>query len=181
MRDRAPFWTPASAPDKIRLTGDGIALTGLPPLPQVMVSGDLPAWLAAQDLPETAGLLAQTHGARYAVRLARHRMLVVGAEHGPRTPAWQAGCAASSMTGALAVVEITGPRAMELVARATALDPRAPSPSAALLFAGMQAVLYRHGPALRLHFDRGLAAYLTNWAAATTLFPDAAEGQPAET
>ena len=181
MLDRAPFWTPAAPAEEIRLTGDGVTLTGLPPVPQVMVSGDLTAWLAANGLPGTAGLLSETRGDRYAVRLSRQRMLIVGEEQSPRSAGWSVGCASTPMTGALAVVEIAGPRAMDLVARATAVDPRAPSPSAALLFAGMQAVLYRHGAALRLHLDRGLVAYLASWATATTLFSGGAERHAPDT
>ncbi|MCA1336547.1 hypothetical protein [Pseudooceanicola marinus] len=181
MRDRAPFWTPATRPEDILLEGDWITLRGLPPLPQVMVSGDLDAYRAAHDLPEAVGLLAEAEDPHYAVRLARRRMLVVGTELSPRDAGWSAGCATSPMTGALAAFEITGPRAMDLVARATALDPYRPSPSAALLFAGMQGVLYRHGEALRLHIDRGLAAYLANWAAATSLFPDGADAAAPQT
>ena len=73
------------------------------------------------------------------------------------------------MTGALAVLHIGGANAMEVFARATAIDPRAPGPSAALLFAGQIAALCRDPQGLRLHIDRGLTAFVLDWIAATGL------------
>ena len=61
------------------------------------------------------------------------------------------------------------PQATELFARASAIDPRGQSPSAALQFAGVTAALCQTADALRLHLDRGLVAYLMDWIAATGL------------
>lgn len=49
------------------------------------------------------------------------------------------------------------------IARGTTLDPSQASASAALSFAGINAVVYRHQDRLRVHVDRGLAAYLWTW------------------
>ena len=174
MPDRSDFWTtPTEA-----LTGEGISVRLLPPVPQVMVSGDLDGFAAAHGLPPPAGLLAEVTGARYTLRLARSRMLAVGVELDPASAGWVDGAALTPMTGALAVVEIAGENAMALVARGTAVDPRRPSASAALMFAGFNSVLYRHDGVLRLHLDRSLVPYLMDWCAATDLFraPTAANG-----
>lgn len=171
MHDRSIFWSP---PPEVGacLSGPDLTIRLLPPVPQIMISGDLDQALQGYDLPGTVGLMGQTHGPAYAVRLARNRMLVVGRETGPDTPAWQQGVAHSSMTGALAVLDISGPASMELVARGAAIDPATQSPSATLVFAGVTAVLYRHETAIRLHIDRGLLAYLFDWACATDLIPE---------
>lgn len=169
MLDRSDFWTvPPEA-----LHGEGLSVRLLPPLPQVMVSGDLDGYAAAHGLPPTAGLLAEVTGRRYALRLARNRMLAVGIDLDPAAGGWVDGAALTPMTGALAVVEIAGENAMALLARATAIDPRQSSPSAALMFAGATAVLYRRDQGLRLHLDRGLVPYMMNWCAATELFRQA--------
>lgn len=165
MLDRSTFWT--ATPD--HQTGPGLAVRVLPPQPQLMVSGDLDAFLARHGLPAAGRLLAVVTGDRYALRLARNRMLVTGIDLAPEAAGWADGCAVTPMTGALAVIDVTGPDAMALFARATAVDPRGASPSAALMFAGITLVACRHEAALRLHLDRGLLPYLTSWIGATDL------------
>lgn len=165
MLDRSAFWS--EAPDSF--SGPGLTVRVLPPLPQLMVSGDLDGFLARHSLPPSAGLLVETSGSRYALRLARNRMLVVGLELPPEAAGWADGCATTSMTGGLAVIEVTGHDAMALFARGTAVDPRSASPSAALIFAGVTLVASRLDTALRLHLDRGLVPYLMNWIGAIDL------------
>ncbi len=165
MRDRSTFWS-APAAAGARLAGDGIEVALLAPVPQVMVSGDLGAFGAPHGLPPAAGLLADVAGPRYALRMARRRMLAVGVELDQAAAGWAGGVATTPMTGAMAVIEIAGPRAMALVARATAVDPRADSPCAAVMFAGVTVALCRHEGRIRLHLDRGLATYMLDWCAA---------------
>lgn len=169
MLDRSTFWA-ASAVPQGGLSGQDITVRLLPALPQIMVSGDLDGALAGYGIDRAQGLLGQVRGDLYALRLARSRMLVVGAEMPDPPLAWSDGVARSPMTGALAVIEIAGAHAMDLVARGTSVDPASESPCAALNFAGVTSVLYRHDDALRLHFDRGLAAYMFDWIGATDLF-----------
>ncbi len=165
MLDRSDFWH--TAPDS--LTGPGFVVRVLPPVPQLMVSGDLDGFLACHSLPPSGRLLANVTGRRFSLRLARNRMLVVGLDLPPDVAGWKDGCALSPMTGALAVIEISGTEAMALFARGTAVDPNGASPSAALSFAGVTLIAYRHDGTLRLHLDRGLVPYLLNWIAATNL------------
>lgn len=165
MLDRAAFWTAPAA------YGQGIDTAALqvrllPVTPQIMISGDLAAGLARFGLQDSLGLMGQASGGLYALRLARGRALVVGAGIDAAQGGWQDGVALTPMTGALAVLEITGANAMELVARASAVDLRCASPCAALSFAGVTSILYRHGDALRLHLDAGLVPYMLDWIAA---------------
>ena len=159
MLDRAQFWPVQPR----QLTGDGITVTLLDPVPQLMVSGDLDAACAALNLPAPVGLMGQAQDPRAAIRLARHRMLAVGVTlpHAEATP--QEGYALTPATGSLAVLQIGGPRTDELLVRGTAVDLNRNSPSASLLFAGINAVLYRHGADIRLHLDRGLLDYALDW------------------
>lgn len=168
MLDRSSFW-PVPPVEGACLTGDGITIRLLPPMSQVMVSGGLEAFCAAHDLPPAVGLLAPVQAPRYALRLARNRMLAVGVGVDHATAGWADGIATTPMTGALAVIDIAGPQAMEIYARATAVDPNGNSASAALLFAGVTGALCRIDDGLRLHVDRGLTAYLFDWFAATRL------------
>lgn len=166
MLDRAAFWTAPAAYGQGIDTAD-LQVRLLPAMPQIMISGDLAAGLARFGLQDSLGLMAQTAGARYALRLARGRALVVGTGIDAAQGGWHAGVALTPMTGALAVLEITGPQALEMVARASAVDLRLANPCAALSFAGVTSILYRHGDALRLHLDAGLVPYMLDWIAAS--------------
>jgi sarcosine oxidase gamma subunit len=69
----------------------------------------------------------------------------------------------TEISAGLQVFEAEGAALDALIARGTTLDPGQPSASAALSFAGISAIVYRHESKLRIHVDRGLAAYLWTW------------------
>lgn len=166
MSDLASIWAAPAAPGSLSLDLDGLRLRELPDLPQTLVSGDLAAFLRAEGLAPAAGLLGRAEGERYAVRLARDRLLAVGIEPEPQAAGWRDGHALTPIGGALAVLEVAGPRWPAFFARATAIDPQAGSPSAAFLLAGtLSAILYRHGgdDRLRLHLDRSLLPFFHDW------------------
>lgn len=166
MLDRSGFW-PAPQPSETTLTGEDLIVRLLPPVPQVMVSGTIDRFCEIHGLGAAAGLLAPVALPRYALRLARHRMLAVGISQDRAAAGWAEGVATTPMTGAIAVVEILGARALQLFARASAIDPGACSPSAALIFAGHPAAICRSADGLRLHIDRGLVTFLFDWIAET--------------
>ena len=64
-------------------------------------------------------------------------------------------------------LEITGPRAGEIVAVSTTLDPTspvlAPGRCAQTLFGGVKVVLYAYGDGFRLHAERQFSAFLLEW------------------
>ena len=125
--------------------------------------------ITIQHLAMPVGLLGSVVPPRYALRLARRRMLAVGVTQDHAASGWAEDTATTPMTGALAVLQISGPRRMELFARASAIDPRAGSHSAALNFAGVTAALCQDDAGLRLHVDRSLVPFLFDWIAATGL------------
>lgn len=162
MLDRGKFWAPASDAS-VGFSAPKLTVRLLPPLAQIMVSGDLAKALGWHGLTESLGIMAEAEGETYALRLARNRALIVGAEVAAQAAGWADGVAMSPMTGALAVLELSGPNAAEAVQRASAIDFRNASPCAALNFAGVTAVLYQKDGTIRLHLDRGLIPYMIDW------------------
>jgi sarcosine oxidase gamma subunit len=101
---------------------------------------------------------------RYSVRLARDRLLAVSTRPIGMATGWSPqGFAVTEISAGLQVFEVEGVGLDAFIARGTTLDPGQPSASAALSFAGISAIVYRHEDRLRIHVDRGLAAYLWTW------------------
>ena len=94
----------------------------------------------------------------YTIWLAPGRRLIVGSDA-------PAGDFVSDVSDGLVLIEISGPRADDVLAMGCPLDPTALAHGrcAQTLFAGLKVVLYRHGKALRLHVERPLAAWLLDW------------------
>ena len=69
----------------------------------------------------------------------------------------------SDVTDGLAVFELSGPRAGDLLAMGTTLAAPPPGACARTLFGGVRVLLYRHGDAIRIHVERHLAAFLHTW------------------
>jgi len=99
----------------------------------------------------------------YSLWLAPDRTLVVY-EMQPGTPA---GSFVSDVTDGLVVFDITGPRAGEIIAASTTLDPSSPvlaaGSCAQTLFGGVKVVLYAYNDGFRLHAERPFAAFLLEW------------------
>ncbi|MDX8463392.1 hypothetical protein [Mesorhizobium humile] len=149
------------------LSKGSVSVRTLGGLNQLLVSGDLAAWSKASGLAgEGVGAGAIASGDTYMVRIARDRLLAVGEQPFPIAAGWHAaGFAVTVMDAGLHVFEIEGLDMERLIARGTALDPGAASPSASILFAGVGVLFYRFGKSdrARLHVDRGLAPYLWQW------------------
>ena len=167
MRDLAEKWP--SMPDwpTAAVDSDTLRIRAIGGLEQRLVSGDLEAWAQASGISGGGvGAGGIAHGNRYMVRIARDRALAVSETPLEIAPGWHGeGFAVTVLNAGLHVFEISGRGAEELLARATTLDTSDASPSAALSFAGVQALAYRHGGpgTVRVHVDRGLAPYLWEW------------------
>jgi hypothetical protein len=167
MLDHAPRWPAVPDWSSFDLGRSDLRATVVRPASQAYVSGDLDAFrrvagLEAQD----AGGLRPAEGETYAVRLARDRLLAVGVAGEAVAPGWHAaGFAVTPTDAGLLVFAFGGPALSGLVARATIPTGADPGPSAATLFAGLPAVVYRHRSDLRVHVERGLATALTGWLA----------------
>lgn len=152
-----------------QLKGRDIAVRFIDVGTQYLISGKFEQPLAALGVNvQGAGAFAMTKGKAYSVRIARDRVLVVSDDPSCLTAGWhEEGFAVSSVSGALAVIELSGSGAARIINSATSLDILTNSPSAALNFAGLNGFLYRHEESTiyRLHFDRGLASFLWEWLA----------------
>jgi len=162
-----PYWATA------HLQGRNIAVRGVEGLQQRLVSGDLDGFRTRFGFRDDAGALGLAVGECYTVRLARDRLLAVGIPQSDLSDGWQdAGYAVTTVSSALRVFEARGKGVADLLARATTIDPANPGPSAAMPFCGVTCSVYFHADiqTLRLHIDRGLAAYLWNWFECQPLF-----------
>lgn len=158
-RSVAPDWQSAV------ISTPGLAIRAVLDLTQLLVSGDLDAWARASGVDGTGvGAFGIAQGGRYAARLARDRLLVVSNSRLAIGSGWHAdGFAVTAVGAGLQVFEVEGTALDAFIARGTTLDPNQASASAALSFAGISAIAYRHDGKLRIHVDRGLAAYLWTW------------------
>jgi len=167
MRELAEKWSAVPDWETASIEVRDTKIVTLTGLSQLLVSGDLGAWARASGIAgDSSGASSVVMGDRYAVRIGRDRLLAVSAKPFEISAGWhEHGFAVSVIDAGLHVLEIGGPQAPEILARATTLDPNGSSASAAILFAGVNAFVYRHGNAerLRVHADRGLAPYLWQW------------------
>ncbi|TPK74037.1 hypothetical protein FJ930_08280 [Mesorhizobium sp. B2-4-15] len=163
MRDLAEKWSAAPDWRSAAITTPGVTMRAVSGLNQMLVSGDLDAWTRVSEA-EAVGAFGTTRGDRYAARLARDRLLVVSSNPLPIPAGWHGeGFAVTTISAGLQVFEVEGPALDAFIARGTTLDPRQPSASATLSFAGISVIVYRHDNRLRIHVERGLAAYLWTW------------------
>ncbi|BAV49617.1 hypothetical protein MesoLj113a_02870 [Mesorhizobium sp. 113-1-2] len=165
MRDLAEKWSVAPDWRTATIEVPGLKIGAVTGLHQRLVSGDLPAWAEASGFDGPAvGAFGLAEGIRYSVRLARDRLLAVSTTPIGMATGWSPeGFAVTEISAGLQVFEVEGPALEAVIARGTTLDPRQPSASAALSFAGIGAIVYRHESKLRIQVDRGLAAYLWTW------------------
>ncbi|RUW62574.1 hypothetical protein [Mesorhizobium sp. M7A.F.Ca.US.008.03.1.1] len=165
MRDLAEKWSVGPNWQSAVITAPGLAVRAVLDLNQLMVSGDLDAWARASGVDGPGvGAFGAAQGDRYAARLARDRLLVVSDSPLGIATGWHAdGFALTAISAGLQVFEVEGTELDGFIARGTTVDPGQASASAALSFAGISAIVYRHEDKLRIHVDRGLAAYLWTW------------------
>lgn len=160
MRDLAKNW-PALPDWETHIHEDGgIRVTTVGGLAQHLVSGHLHAF------GEGTGALGLARHPTAVLRMARDRLLVVDGDPAALRNGWHPeGFAVTDVSSVYHVFEIAGPGIAALLREALAIDPVIGSPSAAVVFAGIQAVLYRYNDdtVLRLHVERGHAAYILDW------------------
>jgi heterotetrameric sarcosine oxidase gamma subunit len=129
----------------------GLTVCVLDPVSQLLVSGGLAL------VPNT---VEGSDPCR--IWLAPNRCLIV-AEVSP-APAPDAPFV-SDVTDGLAMFEIAGPRAADIIAMGCTIDQNALAPgrAAQTVLAGVKAILYGQGAAVRLHVERPLARFLLDW------------------
>jgi hypothetical protein len=165
MRDLAEKWSKTPDWQDATIAAPGLKICSDCGLHQRLVSGDLVAWAEASGFDGTAvGAFGLAQGGRYTVRLGRDRLLAVSATPLGMATGWhRQGFAVTEISAGLHIFDVGGEAVDAFIARGTTLDPKQASESAALSFAGIDAIVYRHETTLRIHVDRGLAAYLWTW------------------
>jgi len=135
-----------------QIEAEGVAIRTLDPAAQFLVTGAPP--LAPNTLADFFP---------YSLWLAPDRTLVVyETQRGEPS-----GRFISDVTDGFVLIELVGPRAGELVAASTSIDPSnailAPGRCIQTLFGGVKVVLYAYGHGFRLHAERQFAAFLLAW------------------
>lgn len=179
MPDASARWRPEPDWATARLEGPTLAVRAVAGLTQHLVSGDIDRFLARHGLGAGIGALGLASGGRYALRVARDRLLAVGIPPSECADGWHDdGYGVTAVGSALRVLEARGEGVRDLLARATTIDPDDPGPCAALQFCGLTCTVYFHGDGqtLRVHADRGLAAYLWEWLGCQPLLSGGAAG-----
>ncbi|MDB5524900.1 MAG: hypothetical protein JWM58_2663 [Rhizobium sp.] len=166
MRDLGPNWPSVPEWTSAEHAANGIRVRSLAGLTQHLVSGNLDAFSAKSGLDGSSGALSTVDGDRYALRMARDRMLVINGGAGNLDPGWHTGgYAVTDVSAALHVFEIEGDGIADLLGEALVVDPENAGPSASVMFAGQVATLYYVGSRakLRLHVERGFASFIWSW------------------
>ncbi|QRM57834.1 hypothetical protein [Sinorhizobium sp. BG8] len=172
MLDNSRKWQPEPDWAAAALKGRTLEVRAVPGLQQRLVSGGIDRFLARHELGKDVGALGIASGDRYAVRVARDRLLAVSIPSSECADGWHdAGYGVTTVGSGLRVFEARGEGVPDLLARATTIDPGNPGPCAALQFCGLTCTVYFHEDThtLRVHVDRGLAAYLWEWLACQPL------------
>lgn len=167
MRDHAAKWPPAPNWSTAKLDQGSISVRTIEGLSQLLVSGDLDAWATASGTAsESVAGDVIASGDRYSARIARDRLLAVSATPFALATGWHDdGFAISRIDAGMHVFQVEGPGLNALLARAMTQPLVSSGPSASLLFAGINVVLYHFASlqSVRIHVDRALAPYLWEW------------------
>ena len=165
MRDLTSSWPAVPVWDSALINRNGLKAVTVTLASQHLVSGNLMAFARAAGLAnEGVGAFGEAVGERYALRVARDRLLVVNAPADAVGGGWHAeGYAVTDVSATYHVFEFSGEGVPSLIEEAMFIDPELQSRSAATMFAGQQAIVYRHGGKLRVHVERGFAPYIWQW------------------
>jgi sarcosine oxidase gamma subunit len=165
MRDLTSSWPRVPDWTRAELDQNGITVRTVEVGPQHLVSGNLAGFTARAGLPDQdAGAFATVSGERYALRIARDRMLVVNGPAVAMDAGWhEDGYAVTDVSAMYHVFEIEGDGIAALLGEAMFIDPDLQSPSAATMFAGQGAIVYYRDRRLLVHIDRGFAPFLWQW------------------
>jgi sarcosine oxidase gamma subunit len=166
MAEREQFWSAAPEWQTAEITRPGFSARPVLGLGQVLLSGRLEAAreALAPGAPE-AGLWSVVQGDGYLVRIARDRALLVTSQPLGIQSGWHPqGFAASPAEDAWSALELEGDQLRNVIAEAVSADLDLASPSAAVQFAGVTALLYRTAEnRARLHLERAVAPYIWQW------------------
>jgi len=155
MRNDNMKWDAPLGDQRADIQGDGFQLSIVKPMRQTLISGPIKTCLSVCALGNATSWPDIATDDAYAIHLRRDRILAVNSAALP--DGWHSqGVAISDMSGAYSVIEISGPKAIDLLNRGTELDTALPSGSVARQFHGFATLIYRwQSPdSYRLHLQR---------------------------
>lgn len=130
-----------------------------------LLSGNLDA--AVKGLAPAApmvGLNGEIGDQDFVLRIGRDRALLVSNDQIVEETGWnRGGYAFSTADACYCLIEISGNGVDQLLAQGTACDPGQASPSAAIMFAGVNGLLARKKESRYLLVDRAHLTYVTSW------------------
>ena len=131
-----------------------------------LLGGDIGAAIAAlaPEAPEI-GLFEVADAPRHLIRIARDKALLVAAAPIEMSFGWNAGGWSATPADSMNWwFDLSGPETRRVLAEATAADLELGSRSAAILFAGVPALIYRSAvDVARLAVETGFAPYVWRW------------------
>lgn len=154
MRNDTMRWAAASEADRPSVGNDDARISIYRPQRQTLVSGPYSAALNRTRMGAAVGWPEDASGAAYAVRLRRDRILVINGS--AVVDGWHSdgGLAVSEMTFAYAIIDLDGPKSLDILRQGTELT-LSPSASVAREFSGFGIFLYSRGiNSFRLHVRR---------------------------
>lgn len=159
MLDLAQTWPRIPNWQDVAEVSPGLTLTTIEGLGQYLVSGNL------APFGDGIGAFGLVAGDNAVLRVARDRLLVVNPDPIRVTAGWHAdGYAMTDVSAMYHVFELSGPGLGDLISEAVLIDPENGGPSAATMFAGLQAFVYWQAEGrLRVHIERPHATHVFSW------------------
>ncbi|MCI5095000.1 MAG: hypothetical protein MRY77_01650 [Rhodobacteraceae bacterium] len=153
MRNDAAKWTPFEGVERPEIEVEGVRMSAIADVPQVLVSGSVADMSAAEQFEAAVGWPDIAEAGSYRLRARRDRVMIV---NGPAVEdGWDEArsLAVSNVSGAFAIIELTGPKALDVLRRGTELSLEDASGSVARSFHGYPAFIYRYHDAetYRIH------------------------------
>ena len=159
MLDLAQTWPRIPNWQEIAEVSPGLTLTTIVGLRQYLVSGNL------APFGDGIGAFGLAGSENAVLRVARDRLLVVNPDPARVAAGWHAdGYAMTDVSAMYHVFELSGPELDGLIGEAVLIDPQNGGPSAATMFAGLQAFVYWQAEGrLRVHIELPHATHLFSW------------------
>jgi hypothetical protein len=161
---RETQWPAARGRERLLVDERRLQARALSGLGQTLISGDLEAAIAAlAPGASMLGLYALADEGAHTLRIGRASALLVTPAPLAVAEGWREGWCATAVDDGWAAVEVTGAGAPDALAQGTSADLAGGSPSTAVMFAGLRALLVRTSAGFRLHVESPWLETLLTW------------------
>ncbi len=157
-------WPPARAGAGLLVDRPRLHARATSGLGQTLISGDLEAAIAAlAPGAPMLGLYALAPESAHALRIGRASALLTTPAPLIVADGWREGWCATAVDDGWVAIDVSGADALEALAQGTSADPAVGSPSAAVVFFGLQCLLARTAAGFRLHVEAPWLETLLTW------------------